>query len=389
MRITLICCPFQTSYGSYAGSLKAALERKLGGPVNWLAANCGCGDPIEVERRFQTPDCTYFELPVPGGYRSSSAWKRVLRGKARDVSLYLRARRYANLCKHAELVHFQQILNGYGSKAVFHWLRQPSTAVRVVTVHELDADQLERPDTNLTYNLADAVIVHCEEMREQLVRLHVESGRIYVALYGAGLPTGRLDGPRAGVVFYGGHKLASGKGLDTLLQAVSLMERCIPDKMPEIKIHGHYGTEPPADAIRLARDIGVAERITWLNQISNEEMAQLYLSSQLCALPYTSGFAGLPAALAAACALPVVCTSKAALTDHLGSDGIWVDTNDPERLADCMMALLADGKLSREIGARLRKRAELFLSWDVIADRTLEIYAKAMARKPASPGRAA
>lgn len=388
MQITLICCPFQTSYGTYARSLKTALERKLDGHVNWLAANCGCGDPVEVERRFETPDCSYFELPVPGGYRSPSAWKRALRGKARDVSLYFRARRYASLCRHAELVHFQQILNGYGSKAVFHWLRQPSPAVRIVTVHELDSDQLERPEANRTYNLADAVIVHCEEMRQQLIRLHVDSDRIYVALYGAGLPTCTLEGPRTGVVFYGGHKLTSGKGLDTLLQAVSLLESRIPH-MPEIKIHGHYGTEPPADAVRLARDMGVADRITWLNQLSSEAMMRLYLSSLLCVLPYTRGFAGLPAALAAACALPVVCTPKAALTDHLGDDGVWVDTNDPERLADCMMALLSDPKLSREIGARLRKRAELFLSWDAIADRTLEIYAKAMARKPASPGRVA
>jgi glycosyltransferase involved in cell wall biosynthesis len=49
------------------------------------------------------------------------------------------------------------------------------------------------------------------------------------------------------------------------------------------------------------------------------------------------------------------------------------------------MELLGDDHMRQEIGGRLRKRAQEFLSWDVIADRTLKIY-DAATRKKATAG---
>jgi len=60
MRMTIICCPFKTSFGSYASSLKTAIESKTGETVQWVGSNCGCGDPIEKSRQFlmQGPSAT-------------------------------------------------------------------------------------------------------------------------------------------------------------------------------------------------------------------------------------------------------------------------------------------------------------------------------------------
>jgi hypothetical protein len=115
MRMTIICCPFKTSFGSYASSLKAAIEKKTGDTVQWVGSNCGCGDPIEKSRLFQIPksQCDYFEMPICTDTRSPKAWKRPLKSMARSVLLPIRGRRYASLSKHAEVVHFQQILNAY------------------------------------------------------------------------------------------------------------------------------------------------------------------------------------------------------------------------------------------------------------------------------------
>src|SRR6266702_7396377 len=94
--------------------------------MKWVASNCGCGDPIEVSRSFQAQHCDYFEMPIITDYRSKAAWRRRVRGLARSGISYLRAKKYAQLSKEADVVHFQQILNSYGSNAVFHWLKQPS-----------------------------------------------------------------------------------------------------------------------------------------------------------------------------------------------------------------------------------------------------------------------
>jgi hypothetical protein len=188
MEMTMICCPFKTSYGSYASSLISAIEKKTGGKMNWVGSNCGCGDPVEVSRCFQAQECRYFEMPVINDYRSKTPWKLRVRGAARSGISYFRARRFAKLSQPAEIVHFQQILNSYGSSAVFHWLKQPSNATRIVTVHELDQDQIEFRERNKGYALADGVIVHSEEMRTKMVQLGVPEQRIHVVLHGASVP---------------------------------------------------------------------------------------------------------------------------------------------------------------------------------------------------------
>lgn len=384
MDMTMICCPFKTSYGSYASSLISAIEKRTGGKMSWVASNCGCGDPIEVNRCFQAQQCNYFEMPIINDYRSRTTWKRRVRGAARGGISYFRARRFANLSKGAEIVHFQQILNSYGSSAVFHWLKQPSNATRIVTVHELDPDQIEYPERNKNYALADGIIVHCEEMRKKMIQVGVPEEKLHVVLHGADVSSPSAENQRSGIIFYAGHKPMSGKGMQTLLPAMSILQQRMGDKAPVLKIHGHYGENTPPEAEELAAHSGLGGHIVWLNQISMEEIVRQYQCSLLCVLPYTGSFAGLPAAMAAANQLPVICTRKAGLLDHLADCAVWVDERNPVQLAARIMELLESEERRRELADRLRARAQNFLSWDVIAERTLDVYEEATKRRAAS-----
>jgi hypothetical protein len=140
--MTMICCPFKTSYGSCASCLMAAIERKTGSRMQWVGSNSGCGDPVEVSRQFQTERCDYFEMPpIITDFRSQKAWKRRVRAVARNVVLYLRDRRYANLARHAEIVHFQQILTLTNRKLC-------STGCNVPRTHCQDAGRKSVRDSN-------------------------------------------------------------------------------------------------------------------------------------------------------------------------------------------------------------------------------------------------
>ena len=385
MRMSLICCPFDTSYGEYAISLKSAVERKTGDKMQWIGSNCGCGDQMAVRRQFRARDqCEYFEMRMPSGIQAEPAWRHRARGAARTAVSYFRAKRYADMTKDAELVHFQQIINAYGSKAVFHWLSQPSDATRVVTIHELDYEQRESPDKNAAYNNADALIVHFEALRDQLVGLRVRPDNVHVVPHGTDIPEHSLEN-RAGIVFYAGHHLdMSNKGLDTVLTAMSIIRQQRPVDCPTLSIHGHYGSAAPEKATRMAADLGIADNIVWRNQISKDEMVQLYQRSRVCVLPYTGSFAGLPAATAAACEVPIVATRKAGLPDHLGESGIWVDENKPDQLASRVLELLGSESAWQEASAKVRKRAEEHLSWDLIAEKTLAVYEQAIVNKATS-----
>jgi len=381
MQISMICCPFKTSYGNYASALIAAIEKKTGSEVKWVASNCGCGDAMETRRDFQTQKCDYFEMVVPGEYRSAVAWKRSFREVTRNSIFYIRAKRYASRSRNSEVVHFQQILNAYGSTVVFHWLRQPSDAIRIVTVHELDRDQVEVPEKNQLYNLADGIIVHCEDMKRRLIDLKVQEDKVHVVLHGVSVPEALPNVRRDAIVFYAGHKPMSGKGMQNLFKAMSMVLERLGEHTPTLKIHGHYGEITPEEGKKLAEANGIANKIVWLNQLSINEIVNLYQQSLMLILPFTGSFAGLPASLAAANRLPIICTQKAGLPDHLADSPVWIDPENSEQLADRILELLRDEQRRQEVAIRQLNRAKSHLRWEVIAEQTVNIYEQGIARK--------
>ncbi len=381
MQVTLIACPFKTSYGAASESLKKALEKKTGKAVQWLASNCGCGDDVEINRQFQMPGCTYFDMITITDHPTPNRWKLRLKLEARKFFYYFRARKYRKLAAGAEVVNFQQTLNAYGSTVLFHWLNQRSQAARVVTIHELDRHQLASPESNKIYNKADAIIVQQGAMKDQLIGLGVDPGKIEIVPHGTDLPPSDEGRAREGIVFYGGHHPLKGKGLHAVFKAMALLKTRLGPAAPKLKVHGYFSAEDLAAVQALAAQFGLAGGVAWLNQISMPEVVQQYRSSLLCLLPFTGSFAGLAAATAAAVGLPVIATKNAGIPEHIGEDGVWIGGDNAEEIAAQIERLLGSEQLRCELSQRLRKRAEQCLSWDVVAGKTLTVYERALRQK--------
>jgi len=377
MKVKILSCWFTTSYGTYTDGLRRALERLFGSEVGVIASNCGCGDPMEVGRRFVDQRCEFVEFVNVPYYKKSNALKEWLMVQARQLVYRERARRYIKLTGEADVLHFQQILNAFGSVSVFNWLSMPCSAARVVTVHELDPYQLQHPELSVRYNQADALIVLTEAMRSELISQGVRSHLIHVVPHGVELRT-VSDLPREGIVFYLGHKLNQAKGLPTLLTALALLKKELQGQLPLLTIHGHYGAPAPEEGVRWVEAAGLSGSVRWLNEISFDSAVDLYQRSLLCVLPYTGSFAGYPATLALANGAVVIGTRAAGLPEHLGEAGVWVEPTDPPGLAAAMLRLLTDEAERRRIAALGRARAEHELSWDAVAQKTRQVYAAAL-----------
>ena len=379
MKITMIGCPFRTTYGDYISSLRSGLERLNGLPVQWVSSNCGCGDPVEKARQFRIQDSDYFEMRSSiAGFNfvrySPNPIKQAVKCGIRNWSNHNRAARYVSLASDAHVIHFHQTLAAFGSDVTFRLLRQPVGAARVITIHELDAEQIDSPKRNQAYNLADAIIVHDSLLKEKLVSLGVELDRVHVLCCGTDLTEGE-NVVRDGIVFYGGHHLDKSKGLEGLFQAYRhLKDRKDNKVFPRLRIHGHYGETPPGYAIELAKQVGIADDIDWLNTLSIDETARLYRQSLMCVLPFTRSFAGLPVGIAAANSLPIIATRVAGIPDHIGDLGIWISGDDLVELATRMDQIITDDAMRQGYGMRLRAHAEQYLGWDKIARDTLNIY---------------
>lgn len=383
MRVTLIGCPFQTSYGEASESLLKSLEKKTGSPVEWVASNCGCGDKAERTRRFQMPreKYKYFDMFAFSDVPSPQRWKNPIKFVARKIVYRRHAQKYRQLSAGAHVVNFQQTLSAYGSTALFYWLSKPTQAARVVTVHELDRFQLANPHLNRAYNNADAIIVQQCPLRDKLVGLGVEPDRIEIVLHGTDLPVIDENQPRDGIITYCGHHASSGKGLHGIFNALALLKTRLGPATPRLKVHGYFSDEDHAALKTLGAQLGLEDQIAWLNQVPIRKAFSAYQSSLLCVLPYMGSFAGLAAATAAAAGVPVIGTRNAGIVEHLGENAIWIEDDNAQKIAAQVEKLLASAELRRDLSTRLRRRAEQHLTWDTVAGNTLAVYRRALKHK--------
>lgn len=383
MNVTLITCWFANSYGLYSDALRQALERRLGTEVQVVASNCGCNDPAEIKRDFQDERRDFFVMPNVEYWKSENPLKYRVRDAVRQVLYRARAKRYLAYARGAEVIHFQQTLNATGCTTAFNWLRLPSDAARVITVHELGPRQLDLPETNQAYNLADRVIVHTEEIKASLVELGVRADLIEVVQQGVVLGP-MPDGPRDGILYYGGHRLGGNKGFDTLLDALGIVKARLGSKTPQLTIYGYWLTEPEP-AVQLVAKRGLTDHVRWRNWLTLPEAVKEYARAELLVVPFTGSFAGNAAGLALANGVPVIGTRRAGLPEHLGPLGVWVEENDAEGLAHEIVRLLNDRTERQRLARAGRERAEHVLSMDLIGERTLECYRKALEHRRRRP----
>lgn len=134
------------------------------------------------------------------------------------------------------------------------------------------------------------------------------------------------------------------------------------------------------ELLKMAETAGVADRVHFLGQVSDERLIALYRGCALFVLtPLTVGTQfegfGLIYLEANACGKSVVgsmgCGAEEAIAN--GETGFLVTAGDPTATAEAMARLLRDPELAARLGATGRERARL-MSWDVTAGKVLEQY---------------
>jgi glycosyltransferase involved in cell wall biosynthesis len=133
----------------------------------------------------------------------------------------------------------------------------------------------------------------------------------------------------------------------------------------------------------LARELGVAERVTFLGKQANAAMPGLLSSGDLAIFPSLMEATSVAALEAMACELPVAASRVGGLPEIVDSSvGGLFEPGDPRSLADVVVQLVQAGGLE-ELGREGRRRVVDRWSNDRLAERHLEIYRSLLER----PGR--
>jgi D-inositol-3-phosphate glycosyltransferase len=236
---------------------------------------------------------------------------------------------------------------------------------------------------------ADRLIANTEDEVRQLASLHhADPARIDVAHPGVDLDVFRPGDRRAAraklglppdedvVAFVG--RIQPLKGPDILLRAAAKLQRA-----HVVVVGGPSGSgrAAPDGLVRLADELGIAARVTFLPPQSREDLARLFQAVDLVAVPSYSESFGLVALEAQACGTPVVAAAVGGLPVAVrdGVSGTLVSGHDVDRWAQAIDELLrlGAGPLAWAMRRSAVGHAAAF-SWDNTVDALLASYRRAI-----------
>lgn len=149
------------------------------------------------------------------------------------------------------------------------------------------------------------------------------------------------------------------KGYDILLRALALVHRSLSFRFIHVG-----GGEHLENLGQLASSLGLAGIVEWKGALAQDEVLALYrrvdIFALACRIAADGDRDGLPNVLVEACSQRLVCISSnisgvpELLTD--GTDGLLVEPNDPQALAEALTRAIRDPALRERLGNAAERR---------------------------------
>ncbi len=177
---------------------------------------------------------------------------------------------------------------------------------------------------------------------------------------------------------FGGRRLVLAVGRLIYYKGFEHLVRAMRDVDADLLL---VGTGPLRSTLEeMAREVGVRQRVHFLGEVHNRDLAPYYFAADVYALPSiarSEAFA-IVQLEAMACALPVVNTdipgSGVPFVSRDGESGLTVRPEDATSLARALTTIIADRDLARRLGEAGRRRVHQEFSKEVMAERTLQLY---------------
>jgi len=258
----------------------------------------------------------------------------------------------------------------------------------VVTVHDLipfhvvdfDYDlknRAIRQSVRTCVKLAQAIIVPYQVTKDELVsRLRADPSKVHVVNYGVDHQNYFVQPsvPRSdkSILFVG--SVSRAKGVEVLLQAFALVKAEIPDA--KLLIGGKASVEQPLFD-DLVRSLGLRD-VSFLGFIAEADLPEHYARATVMVFPSLYGF-GLSTLEAMACATPVVGVATLDATEFFADAGLLAKPDDVQDLAACLIRVLAEPDLQREMSQKSVTHAASF-SWANTAKGNVQVYEQVLGR---------
>ncbi|MEM2618821.1 MAG: glycosyltransferase family 4 protein [Candidatus Hadarchaeales archaeon] len=223
------------------------------------------------------------------------------------------------------------------------------------------------------------VIAVSPQCKQKLVNLGIEEEKITIIPNGVDLKlfdsvsTKKIPNQ----ILYVG-RLVGFKHVDWLIEAFARVLKEVPDARLKI-----VGSGPERENLEgLVRKLGLQKCVTFTGLIPTyEAVVRYYNESEVFVLPSTVEGEAIVLKEAMAASLPLIAmnVSGSGVLSLVrdGENGFLLQPGRPELIAEKVIQLLQDKRLRKKMGEAGRKFVEKF-DWDVIAERTLQVYRQAI-----------
>ncbi len=184
-------------------------------------------------------------------------------------------------------------------------------------------------------------------------------------------------------ILYAG-RLIDLKGIDYLIRALPAVLKQFPETQLLV-----VGSGPMKDdLVNLSNSLNLAERVAYIDAVSQEELLDYYTSADLFVLPSIVNAKGETEGLgvvlleAMACGLPVVGSAVGGIPDIItdGETGLLARQKEPDSLAEKITKILSDSPLRRKLVENGYRVVQKKFSWDKISEKFIEIYQEVLSR---------
>ncbi len=169
--------------------------------------------------------------------------------------------------------------------------------------------------------------------------------------------------------------LSPKKNLEMVLRSL----QSLPEEAVFLHIGGTVDASYKASLDRLVSDLGLGERVFFLEDAPFEDFPEYYQAADAFVQPGFRESYAIPILEAMASGLPVLATDRGVAPEVVeeGVTGFFIKSDVD--LAAKVLRLMDDEALRKEMGARARERVAAY-DWEKVIDRLEEIYARAAER---------
>lgn len=165
------------------------------------------------------------------------------------------------------------------------------------------------------------------------------------------------------------------KNLGSLFEAFAVLKKDFPNlNLLKIGPAGRYNRYRKDSQGKLA-SLGILRDVTFIEYVSEYDLASYYRSAELLAYPSLYEGFGLPPVEAMACGCPLVTSNVSSIPEVVGDAGILVDPHDVNSLIQAMKRVLTNSRLKDEMVRKGLEQVQKF-SWEKTAELTLQVYNK-------------